>query len=555
MPASVPCFTPFRADTSSHTLPERFTFPFCYQPHPLCLLAAQELQQHLQRQQDWQHDFSADGDGGKMFGVLLVENEAGELGYLSAFSGWLAGACHQPGFVPPIFDLLADGGFFRQGQQHINQMNERVAELEASPELQRLQQQRTEITQAAEQALVQQKNRMAAARNMRKTRRAEANLLPAAQAEAIIEQLGQESIREKLQLRDLKVHWEQRLTQADIELATINDELIQLKSERKQRSLALQQQVFDQYQFLNIAGEKRGLPTIFAETPRQVPPSGAGDCAAPRLLQYAFSHGLRPVAMAEFWWGASPKSEVRKHGRFYPSCQGKCQPILGHMLAGMRLDDNPLLQNPAQGKALDIIYQDEHLLVLNKPSGFLSVPGKNIADSVAYRMQQMFPAAGGHLIVHRLDMATSGLMVIALNKRAHKKLQKQFINRTVEKRYEALLAGELNTTQGTISLPLRGDYDDLPRQLVCHRHGKPAETFWQTVAVEGGCTRVYLYPRTGRTHQLRVHCAHGAGLDCAIVGDDLYGDPDNRLHLHAGLLVFDHPVTGERLTFEVAADF
>lgn len=333
------------------------------------------------------------------------------------------------------------------------------------------------------------------------------------------------------------------------------DGVTALKQQRKQASSALQQRLFEQYKFLNIKSEHKSLGSIFKDTVYQTPPAGSGECAAPKLLHYAFKWGMQPIALAEFWWGSSPKSEIRQHKNFYGACQGKCRPILAHMLDGMAVDDDPLLINTAQSKNIDVIYQDQHMAIINKPAELLSVPGKNIQDSVYERMKQMFPAATGPLIVHRLDMSTSGLMVIALTKEANKHLQAQFIARTINKRYVALLSGELAQDQGIINLPMRGDFNDRPRQLVCFEHGKPAETRWQVISRNNGCTKVYMEPKTGRTHQLRVHSAHPQGLNMAMVGDDLYGTRANRLHLHAQLLELNHPETNERMKFEVEAEF
>ena len=260
--------------------------------------------------------------------------------------------------------------------------------------------------------------------------------------------------------------------------------------------------------------------------------------------------------MAEFWWGQSPKSEVRKHKHFYPSCKSKCEPILlGHMLEGIEMDNNPFLENPAEGKDISVIFEDDFLAVINKPAEFLSVPGKEIQDSVYQRVKLMYPDAAGPLIVHRLDMSTSGLMLIAKTEKVYVMLQHQFIKRTVKKCYEALLDGILNEKEGVIELPLRVDLDDRPRQLVCYEYGKPAKTKWETVADENGKTRVHFYPITGRTHQLRVHASHPLGLNTPIVGDDLYGEKANRLHLHAKSLTFIHPITKEVITLEVNAEF
>ena len=323
----------------------------------------------------------------------------------------------------------------------------------------------------------------------------------------------------------------------------------------------MQKKLFAQYRFLNIGGFERSLGELFLNTAYHTahgkPPAGSGECAAPKLLQYAFKWQLKPIALAEFWWGPAPKSEVRQHQNFYAACIGKCQPILTHMLMGMDVDENPLLKNPAEGKNIDVIYQDDDMLIINKPAEFLSVPGKNISDCVHSRIKQLYPQATGAIIVHRLDMSTSGLMVIALNKPTHKNLQKQFINRDVKKRYVALIDGLLEENTGTVTLPLRGDFDDRPRQMVCQQDGKPAQTTWQVIERDEQCqtTKVYLYPKTGRTHQLRVHCAHSLGLNMPIIGDDLYGTKANRLHLHAQMLELSHPITKELMHFEVDSEF
>ena len=272
-------------------------------------------------------------------------------------------------------------------------------------------------------------------------------------------------------------------------------------------------------------------------------------------MHYAYENKLKPIALAEFWWGTSPKSEIKAHGNFYPACRGKCEPILGHMLKGLAVDDNPMLENPAVGKSLPIVFEDEHIIVVNKPTEFLSVPGKTISDSVYTRIQHQYPTATGPLIIHRLDMSTSGILLLAKTKKAHKYLQYQFIHRTVKKTYIALLDGNLEHDSGMIDLPLRVDIDDRPRQLVCYEHGKPAQTEWKVLARENGKTRVQFHPITGRTHQLRVHAAHHAGLGTPIMGDDLYGSKSNRLHLHAASLTFRHPETKEEITVEATPKF
>lgn len=554
------CFTPFKQAIADISLPERFTFPFYYDPHPLSLMAAQQLQQHIESQTLWQHNFGLTGieQGaiGKMFGVLVVQNQAGEIGFLSAFSGKLADSNLLPHFVPPVFDMLTEDSFFLSEQVRINQLTADLNDLMANPKLAEYKANLADKVSESEQAIAAQRQLMIENRKLRKVRRVQAeSSLNATDFIELQGQLSKESVADKNQLKALNVYWEQQLQSAKQQLAQLMDGVTALKQQRKQASSALQQRLFEQYKFLNIKSEHKSLGSIFKDTVYQTPPAGSGECAAPKLLHYAFKWGMQPIALAEFWWGSSPKSEIRQHKNFYGACQGKCRPILAHMLDGMAVDDDPLLINTAQSKNIDVIYQDQHMAIINKPAELLSVPGKNIQDSVYERMKQMFPAATGPLIVHRLDMSTSGLMVIALTKEANKHLQAQFIARTINKRYVALLSGELAQDQGIINLPMRGDFNDRPRQLVCFEHGKPAETRWQVISRSNGCTKVYMEPKTGRTHQLRVHSAHPQGLNMAMVGDDLYGSRADRLHLHAQLLELNHPVTNERMRFEVDAEF
>lgn len=568
------CFTSFTQAIDAYALPQRFTFPFYYEPHPLYVIAANELQHHLETQNDWQHNFGLTGELtgaiGKMFGVLLVQDPQGEVGYLSAFSGKLAEQNHWPRFVPPVFDMLAKDNFFHAENLQINQINEQLLAVENHPDIPRLSSELNAEQAQAQAKLAAHRQVMIDSRQSRKAQRHQLAVQWAAnptdetlgENAAIEAKLSQESINEKNQLRDIKRYWDERIHAISQALTLLTDKRDALRQQRKQLSAALQQKLFEQYRFLNIQGAEKSLNGIFNGTVELTPPAGSGECAAPKLLHYAFKHGLKPLAIAEFWWGAPPKSEIRQHKQFYPACLRKCQPILGHMLDGLVVDDNPLLTNPAEGKTLSILYQDDAMAIVNKPAEFLSVPGKEIEDSVYSRMRQTFPNATGPLIVHRLDMSTSGLMVIALTKDAHKQLQKQFIQRTVTKRYVALLAGIPTTmadqqAAGQISLPLRGDLDDRPRQLVCHEFGKAAQTYWELSHIDemARTARVYLFPKTGRTHQLRVHCAHSEGLNTPIVGDDLYGTRANRLHLHADLLMLQHPVTREQMRFQINPDF
>jgi len=352
----------------------------------------------------------------------------------------------------------------------------------------------------------------------------------------------------------LTAEWKQRLEEIQTQWAAIEARIEALKNERKERSAALQGQLFDQYSFLNRAGKSKSLYDIFAPTAFGRPPAGAGECATPKLLQFAFTNGYTPLAMAEFWWGASPKSDIREHKQFYPACAGKCKPILAHMLEGMLMDENPFLQPSKDSAELEIVYEDEYLLVVNKPAGLRSVPGVDIHDSVYSRLKATLVNTEP-LLVHRLDMGTSGLLVVAKTHGAHKHIQKQFLDRTISKRYTALLSKPIDQTEGEIALPLCADPFNRPRQLVCFETGKNSITRFKVIERTDATTKVHFWPLTGRTHQLRMHAAHELGLNAPIVGDDLYGTASSRLFLQAAYLAFVHPVTKEKMSFEVGEDF
>lgn len=527
-------------------LPDKFTYPFHYTPHPLCVMAADEVQVYLQHQAQWQDELQQ----GKMFGVLIVQTTEGEIGYLAAFSGILAGKNIHPYFVPPIYDLLQPDGFFKKEEEHISAINHRIRELEEDTSYQKCRQALEEETARCSQLLSQAKARLKAAKELRDRRRQTEQPSESEQAAMIRESQFQKAELKRLE-RSLKEH----LSSLQKETDTYVSQIEALKNERKSRSATLQQQLFEQFRLLNARGEVKDLCSIFAHTVHKIPPAGAGECAAPKLLQYAYFHHYRPVAMAEFWWGDSPKAEIRHHGHYYPACKGKCEPILGHMLQGLEVEENPLLEDNHRTTVLDIIYEDDYLLIVNKPAGMLSVPGKETADSVYSRIRHLYPDATGPLVVHRLDMATSGLLLIAKTKEVHQNLQAQFSNRSIKKRYTALLEGIVSDEEGTIDLPLCLNPLDRPRQIVDKEHGKPAITRYRVLARTESQTLVAFYPLTGRTHQLRVHSAHSLGLHCPIKGDELYGSKADRLYLHAESLEFTHPVSKEKVTIEVKADF
>lgn len=538
----------FTTSITDIPLPERFTYPFCYTPHPLCILAAKEVQSYLTRQTAWKDELRQ----GKMFGVLIVQTEHGETGYLAAFSGILAGKNLHPFFVPPVYDLLQPQGFFKIEEENISSINRNIRQLENDKAYAALSAELARTIQSAEDILATAKAQLKEAKTAREQRRKEKELNAQEEAELI-----RESQFQKAEYKRLERSWKARITTLQTQTEDWERRISALKSERKTRSAALQQKLFEQFGMLNYRGEVKNLCEIFGQTVHKTPPAGAGECAAPKLLQQAYLHGWKPIAIAEFWWGDSPKTEIRHHGHYYPACKGKCEPILQHMLQGLQVEENPMLKRmQVPSKNLEIVYEDPWLSVINKPAGMLSVPGKEDAVSVYSLMREQYPEADGPLMVHRLDMATSGLMLIAKTKRVHQNLQAQFKNRLVRKRYVALLEGIVPKDKGTVDLPLCLNPLDRPRQMVHTEHGKPAITDYQVLErPDGKRTRIAFYPRTGRTHQLRIHAAHPLGLHCPIIGDELYGKKADRLYLHAEYLEFTHPITGETVRITKEAEF
>ena len=437
--------------------PERFTYPFCYESHPLCQLAAKEVQAYIASHAE----IKEDADHGKMFGVLVVENQNNQsnLNFLAAFSGLLAGRNDWEYFVPPVYDAQQPDGHFKTTEREISRISRETS-------------------------------------------------------------------------------------------STSNS------SSTRGMSQDLQLWLFHQYQLLNARGETKDLVDIwqnYYDRPKlrekfPLPPGGTGDCCAPKLLQYAYQHHLHPVCMAEFWWGQSTKEELRQHLNYYPACRGKCKPILTWMMEGLDVDVNPeTLGFPHL--EVKTIYEDDALLVVDKPSGMLSTPGRVEEYSVETIMRQRYPDS---FIAHRLDMWTSGLLIVAKSLEVYRSLQEQFVKHQVKKRYIAVLENleildrlDVLEKKGTISLPLRPDPMNRPRQIVDHEHGKRAVTDYEFLNEN----TVALYPQTGRTHQLRIHCAHPEGLGRPIKGDELYGTKADRLYLHAEQIWFRHPITGEDMHF------
>lgn len=536
----------FTNDISTITPPKQFTWPFHYVPHSLSRLAANEVQAYLRTREEWASEISA----GKMFGVLVVRDAEGMLGFLAAFSGNLAGTNHHPYFVPPVYDMLRPDDFFRREEAEISAINQQITQLIqcetytlAKAEYEKAKQREASELTSLKKVLAERK----IDRDIRRQSGAEPELLI------------RESQRDNADLQRLKRHLREQVAKAQAHLNELQEGINNLKAERQQRSAALQMRLFAEFRMLNALGEVKDLCKLFAPTSQHIPPAGAGECAAPKLLQYAYLNNLTPIAMAEFWQGASPRGEVRHHGAFYPSCIGKCKPILLHMMQGLNVEPNPLEAiSPAEAQ---VIWEDEWLVAINKPCGMLSVEGKSGVRSVEEWAHERYPQATGPIIIHRLDQSTSGILLLAKDKDTHKALQQQFISRFVEKRYTALLEGVVKHPIGCVDLAMKLDYDNRPRQMIA-TDGKRAITEYQVVAIEGSRTRILFRPITGRTHQLRLHAAHHHGLNAPIVGDDIYGHDNHadlhdghRLCLHASMLEFLHPHTNQRIKIESEAEF
>ena len=546
------CFQTFKSDISQISLPKKFTFPFVYEPHKIALVAAKELENNI-NESNWEHNFYDNRPDlkplGKMFGVLVVQNENKELGYLSAFSGKMGESVLIEPFVPPVFDRLTEKSYFLKEQDILNEMNAKVIELEKNSDY-------LAWKSLYENEKVYSQNIIFKEKEfIKKSKAKRAQLKKNKLIDTEIKALNNQSISEQLRLKRLKRFWRYRIEYIQEKITEFENQISLIKRKRKETSNNLQKRLFSEYKFLNYNNEWESLWNIFQNTPTNTPPSGAGECCAPKLLQFAYLNKFKPIALAEFWWGISPNSIIRKHKHFYPACKGKCQPILGHMLKGLNIDSNPLLSEVKPLGDIEILFQDKYIIVINKPSGLLSVPGKELKDSVELRLTERFKSEFTPKLLHRLDMATSGVMIFAKTKRAHKNLQKQFLNRKIKKKYIALLDGELNNNKGEIELPLRVDLENRPYQMVCYEHGKPAHTKYEVIEVRKGKTLVHFYPITGRTHQLRVHASHKKGLNTPILGDILYGKRDERLYLHAEKISFLHPIENKEMSFSIEAKF
>lgn len=535
--------------------------PFHYKPDSLILAAAKELQSHL----------PPEPEEGKMWGVLVVEYQ-GQLGFINAYSGQISKAMADkigPDWAgcPPVFDYLQPDGYFKTHEAEITAINNRLDALLDNDDYLRQKRAIAKLKKEGEDKIERQRSLMNEAKQRRHERRAQGGL-----TDKELSDMERESQFLKAELHRAKVNYRKSLADAESKLSVYESEINSLQRHRTILSERLQSWLFNHFVLLNARGERKPMPEIFREyylsnasaklqarilalnpgsDATLICPSGAGECCEPKLLQYAYLHGMRPLRMASFWWGPCLGLRLQRHGQFYPACSGRCKPILSWMLRGLAVRSYQLTNSVSQ--KLRIIFEDNYLFVVDKPSGMLSVPGTTSNDSVLKYLVDRFHCTV--YPVHRLDMATSGLMVVAKDAGTQQALQREFENRTVKKEYEAIVIGEIGQKKGRISLPLSPDLMDRPRQKVDFEHGKEAVTEYEVLSSKGGETRLRLHPLTGRTHQLRVHCASPLGLNAPIKGDALYGTDAGRLYLQARRLSFVYPVDGRQMSFTLPPDF
>lgn len=523
-------------------LPQKFTYPFCYTPHPVCVAAAEQLKEHILSDKSL---FKV-AEQGKMFGVLVVKDKYDGLGFLAAYSGTTCYDFDNDYFVPPVFDYLQEDGFFKVGEREISRINREIEEAENGELLKHLIKESNEAKNAADAEIEIFRKKIEEARQIRNKKRDEGC------SEEEEERMKDESRFMKAELKRLKIRKEAEISEKVKECEAYKNRIEELKQLRKQKSDALQDKLFRHFEMLDKDGNKKDVCDIFRENNAGIPPAGTGECCAPKMIQYAYAQGYRLVAMAEFWYGKTPAAEIRHHLHYYPSCMGKCKPLLTYMLHGVEMDENPMEHKV--GDSLEILYEDDFICIVNKPSGMPTVDGKIQTKSAEKILGRMRPDCDIRA-VHRLDMDTSGIVVFAKNENTYVNMQKMFADRMVKKRYTAVLEREITQDNGRISLPLSPDYINRPMQMVDFENGKSAVTSFRVLSRGKGQTRISLVPITGRTHQLRVHCAHEKGLDAPIVGDNLYGTQAERLMLHASYIEFMHPDTNEKISVRSNPEF
>lgn len=526
-------FHKFPSGTDISTLPEKFNNPFGYKPDRLSLLASNLVRDYLNGCDFWIEELKK----GKMFGVSVLKNQAGEIGFIAAFSGRVNSDFNDDFFVKPVYDIVDKDDYYLLKDEEIVSVSKHILRLENSPRYSSIKQNLENISLTAQKEMSMLKESAKKA----KIRREELRKQNISQSVSL--QLIRESQFEKAEIKRKKTFFDQEILKAENEIKNYQTEIENLKRQRALLSDNLQKHIFENVVFLNFAGEKQTAAALFQQSRNTLPPSGAGDCAAPKLLQAAIINGFKPLTIAEFWVGGD--MALRKDGLFYPACKEKCQPILQFMLRGLTVDKLPDYEISAFNLKPSIIFEDEYILAVNKPSGILSVSGKKNIPSV-YDYYKAILQTNNVFVVHRLDCDTSGILLIAKDLISYKNLQSQFALHTVKKTYRAVLTGHIPEKQGKISLPLIADINERPLQKVDYIFGKQAVTYYKVVKETLNETEILFFPQTGRTHQLRVHAAHKEGLNCPIKGDGLYGNKSDRLYLHAESIEFLHPATGER---------
>ena len=535
----------------SFDLPEHFTDPFRYFPHESVRVAASLTIRHIDSDPMLSEAFSE----GKMLGVLVCtsrssDKQNGDLYYIAGFSGNVGGKSCIDGFVPPIYDLTAKDGYFKIKEAEITDINKEIEELTNSEELISLRRQLSETEEIYKQEVESTKKKMEISRTARNEKRNSTDNPDELNA------LIRKSQHEKAELKRLKSYWEEKIQSIKEKTEGQEAYIRSLKTQRAQMSERLQDWIFSQYRVHNYLGENTTIAELFSSL-NLTPPGGTGECAAPKLLQYAYLNDLKPLAMGEFWYGHPSDTAVRVQGHFYPSCTSKCGPLLSYMLKGLAISSG-FQEDQAENISPVIIHDDDSIVVVEKPSGMPSVPGLDKRYSLQEWLSDRYDSE--IYSVHRLDMDTSGVMVFAKTKNAEISLKKQFENRSVCKRYLARLSSEDKSescktlelgSKGIIDLPLSADYDERPRQKVDYVQGKSAVTIYKVISENSdGTTDIIFEPITGRTHQLRVHSAHHNGLSRPIVGDLLYGGSESRfLNLKAIKITFRHPETGKDVSY------
>lgn len=538
--------------------------PFDYIPDDACEKAFGRLTDRLEALKESNKsddiNFCRELEGGKMLGVLIAADRCGVCHTLYAFSGQLGnGGFYHPGFVEPVFDYLQPYGYFKTNEAEISRQNREITRFEHG-EFAKIKHDYESLKKTLDVEIDEYREQCRLSKMQRAARR-EAGICNEAELAAMTRQ----SQFEKAELHRLKKRASARLEPYVEKLQTAQTHLELLKEKRRCDSEALQKWLFSNFTVLNARGESRSLSEIFADTPMKIPPSGAGECCAPKLLQAAYRRGWHPVSMAEYWYGKPKEGEIRRHGEHYPACRGKCRPVLGWMLQGLEIEpplDSELLTSEPQQPA--IIYENRWFCIVDKPAGMLSVPGKGAAISVQRWLTDKYGAHKCVKMAHRLDQDTSGLLIATFGEQPFKLMQSLFATRQVKKEYVAVLDGDYESLgiamTGRIELPLSPDWLDRPRQRVDFDGGKDAITIYEFASASGGRSRVVFHPVTGRTHQLRVHAASEMGLRMPIAGDRLYGRKGvggavQRLHLHAQKIEFTFPIDGRCYSFESPAPF